>query len=259
MSCCFYIALIPCIVVVVILLVTVSYEVYLTFSMKKALEAALIASPVVLAHNQLSQTLPLQFDLLLRLQTAARTREPPQPPKGMRTEQLVGERYNAWVVSDADTTWVVFRGTATRREWRNNVDVSQVPFLTGRVHAGFYKMYVALVPQLHNVKHPVKVAGHSLGAALAQMYALETSGAELFAYASPRVGDAAFASLVNSLPGEIVLNKSDVVTDLPLAVHPNRFGNKPFLYAHPSSATYFDVNRGSWKINHDLLTYAFKQ
>jgi len=99
--------------------------------------------------------------------------------------------------------------------------------------------------------NPVKsltVCGHSLGAALATLLALDIAantqfGSQLtvLTYASPRVGDPSFADTYNQLVPNTtrIANRLDIVTQLP----------PPSLYKHVDSA--FELNPGL-KVKFDI-------
>lgn len=118
---------------------------------------------------------------------------------------------------------VAFRGTELKlRDWMTDLTGSLVPCQngTGQVHSGFQQALDSVYPQLirsiNNIvlagKSRVFVCGHSLGGALALLFAdrylRETSGAgqspvplrEVFTYGAPRVGDSAFADSFRKSP-----------------------------------------------------------
>jgi hypothetical protein len=96
----------------------------------------------------------------------------------------------------------------------------------------------------HNQKHPdqpiravdvdlsqtqLTITGHSLGAALATLFAVDNSQSpdpdrmmqrEIYTFASPKVGDKVFAARFDRLPGEKwrIYNVPDIVTMVPFAI-----------------------------------------
>ena len=100
------------------------------------------------------------------------------------------------------------------------------------VGLGFYKEWVALIPQvMPEVKklsqqypsYSVWVTGHSLGGALATLCALDLQtelqiNATVYTYGSPRVGNVAFAQYYDSLvPNTFrIVNGQDIIPHLPL-------------------------------------------
>lgn len=131
---------------------------------------------------------------------------------------------------------IVFRGTMNPKEWIANFQARQSDYprsrqIQGRVHTGFLRLYQQLAGQVRQVADqlnpnlPCYVAGHSLGGALATLavadlvtnYANLANQLYLYTYASPRVGNEAFAtSMRDAVPNSYrVLNFSDVVPMVP--------------------------------------------
>jgi hypothetical protein len=110
----------------------------------------------------------------------------------------------------------------------------------GRVHEGFATATRALLPQIRQWMEQERVdraklivAGHSLGAAMATLAASVLRSAWLVALGSPRVGDAAFVTTVQSRNTLRVVNCCDLVTEVPPAI-----GG----YAHLNTCTYLTRN-----------------
>jgi hypothetical protein len=113
------------------------------------------------------------------------------------------------------TIYVVIRGAYSFRNSKENIEIQKIPYLTFPecdcgVHRGFYHTALQLRDQvIESVqkldkdypRYQVIVTGHSLGAAVAQLLALEllaqNISCEVYNYGQPRVGDANFAALVN--------------------------------------------------------------
>jgi hypothetical protein len=108
----------------------------------------------------------------------------------------------------------------------------------GRVHAGFARSFLGLLPKLEEflagaaVPGPLVLTGHSLGAALATLAASVFPGCRLVTFGSPRVGDAAFANASLATEVERYVDCSDVVTEVP----PERL----LGYAHLGQMRYID-------------------
>jgi thioesterase domain-containing protein len=136
-----------------------------------------------------------------------------------------------------DHAVVVFRGTAGGRDILTDLLFRKVPFhagpsgapAVGRVHRGFagaldsvWSQVLAAAQELGRDR-PLFVAGHSLGAALAQLAAMRLAShgltiAGLYTYGSPRVGDAAFRDAYNAALGDrtfMHINDADIVTTVP--------------------------------------------
>lgn len=146
--------------------------------------------------------------------------------------------YGFLLESDQDSI-LVFRGTQRIAEWIGNIYVVQQDYLhprtgakLGRIHQGFRGIadtiinppVVEAIRQI-NPNKPCYVAGHSLGASLATLLALDIALAipkiqpnlQVYAYAGPRVGDPEFArSYAKILPNSfLVTNLADLVPLLP--------------------------------------------
>ena len=182
----------------------------------------------------------LQLVTLIYGDPGPNTERGPRPPGRTRTlygfvadERATGRRY------------IVFRGTQQPAEWVRNAQAGQRPYPSGtpartanaHVHAGFLQIFeslqldsgagaTALSPALHNLVagRDTVFVGHSLGSALATLAGVEASRRSpqsaarlrIVTLASPRVGDAGFATLAQAV-GRIdrVCNLVDVVTAVP--------------------------------------------
>lgn len=179
--------------------------------------------------------------------------------------------------------WIAFRGTQTREEWKVDFSFDQIPLDPESaphvmVHDGFYSAYLEMAPTVRNYMKTlvtpdttVYVTGHSLGAALAILCAVDLSALSstlgisdlrLYAFAAPRVGNTAFVSMVSGYLGNsalkemyVVANDADIVPSVPPAVTPNLSNPKqPLLYDH-LPMLHFNENWGSWMLNHTLPVY----
>jgi len=133
------------------------------------------------------------------------------------------------------TIFVVYRGSTSIKDWANNVDV----ILTGypkcskcEVHKGFYKeeqgVIATITAQVKSLKaqfpsYSVVVTGHSLGAALATLTALDfldsaIGPVRLFNFGSPRVGNTDFANFASAKLGDRNRNThhKDMVPHIPM-------------------------------------------
>jgi hypothetical protein len=133
---------------------------------------------------------------------------------------------------------VVFRGTQSVRNWLDNLTFwkTNYPHCSGcEVHKGFYKTMNKVIDDVKNEvfalksqfpSYSVTVTGHSLGAALALLTALELrqSGVSLnmYNFGNPRVGNDEFYDWVKA-SGDVnyrVVHDNDIVPHTP----PNSFG-----------------------------------
>ncbi len=117
----------------------------------------------------------------------------------------------------------VFRGTDDFASLLADADITtiNVPGL-GHVHAGFYHALAAILPACLALPRPAAVAGHSLGAAMAILYAgvLAAQGepVPVYAFEPPRLaGDTTLAALLlaKRVPYYACRNGRDVITEIP--------------------------------------------
>ncbi|ALJ68774.1 MULTISPECIES: DUF2974 domain-containing protein [unclassified Synechocystis] len=147
--------------------------------------------------------------------------------------------YLGFILSSPRRNLIVFRGTQTTMEWVNNLRAQQIPFTErrsgqyfGKIHQGFIENYLRIVSpipreiaQQLDPAVPCYVTGHSLGASLAVLAALDLavnlpnlrSQIQLYSYACPRVGDVTFAQLHSrQVPNSYrIVNLADVIPLLP--------------------------------------------
>lgn len=128
------------------------------------------------------------------------------------------ERLTVAILERDDSLVFVFKGSTETSDYLSNaayvMKSTDETGLPGRVHSGFYDTlasgFAALEPELtaaRDLGKKVFFAGHSLGGACAQMAALKAKSlgvdvAQLYAFSSPRVGDAAFGAALELLLGE---------------------------------------------------------
>lgn len=195
-----------------------------------------------------------------------------------------GERFG-FVARNLTTqnVFVVFRGTETLMDWLANLSFHQVPHAWGMVERGFSDLYrqcsISVIAAVKRVpaNSSVFVTGHSLGSALATLatadLAINGIASAMYNFASPRVGNPAFAAQFDS-NGQVaarwrIVNTEDIVTTVPLAT-PNPGIDLPPLspialllrpleklnYTHVGTPVNFTVNNGSIIANHGIGTYA---
>ena len=150
---------------------------------------------------------------------------------------------------------VVFRGSDSWKDWAGNVqiDFDEGPF-GAKVHGGFQD---ALLPVANALTQYVNkgisegkrlwITGHSLGGALASLYAAElvSLGIDVYGvytYGSPKPGDTVFArTLAKRITGPYfrVENENDLVPDLPPPPYDNS-GERILLKRFRSPANVWD-------------------
>ena len=146
-----------------------------------------------------------------------------------RVMPIVSGSMIGYVVSGADVTVIVFRGTDTPSDWIVNLKAFSLNTAHGAIHRGFYNAYQTLKPQVIkslNESRPqhLWITGHSLGGALALVCAYDLTENErlsidgIITFGQPLV---AKQPLANHLDGilrgryAIVVNGSDGVPRLP--------------------------------------------
>lgn len=191
-----------------------------------------------------------------------------------------------WVLSaqGGKQLWIGFRGTQTQPELMEDFDVQQVKLMDSNgapvlVHSGFYKAYSEVRSTVRQIINDalaadpsitLYISGHSLGAALATLCIADFTAnpvpglkdVRAYVFASPRVGNTAFVSmLVGAIGGPVLkelyyfCNDADIIPTLPLPVNPN-FQDKtvPLLYDQFPQLRYTD-NWGSVMKNHSMQNY----
>jgi hypothetical protein len=131
--------------------------------------------------------------------------------------------------------YMVFRGSSSLLNWLDDFEVKKTAYDTfpeskSEVHTGFYKATKNLLNQTESSiktlrkKYPeyrTISTGHSLGAAIAQMMAMEMAKigipVQIYNYGQPRVGDKTYADLVNKVIGKYnrITHNKDMVVHLP--------------------------------------------
>jgi len=140
------------------------------------------------------------------------------------------------------------------------------------VHKGLLEVYKAIKPQLlailaqENGVTDITVAGHSLGAGISVLCALDIAilhpsyQVQNYAIACPRVGNASFCTATlsqSNLQLFEIINTADVIPQTPLAVTPNISNpNYPYFYSKCAKRTVsFTSNWQSIQSNHRIENY----
>lgn len=180
--------------------------------------------------------------------------------------------YLGFVLSSSENNIIVFRGTQTRIEWINNLTAIQKDYTDpisgqyfGKIHEGFLRNYLRIVKPIPRTiaqqldpSIPCYVTGHSLGASLAVLAALDIAlnvpqlkeQIQLYTYASARVGDPTFAKLhAKQVPNSYrVFNLADLI---PLMPPTESVGT----YVHVGQEWSFLSHQGDFMPNHVVDTY----
>jgi triacylglycerol lipase len=176
-----------------------------------------------------------------------------------------------FIAENATDAFLIFRGTVTTSEWLRdlNIRLADYPYLDAcKVHEGFLQTYNAFRHSIHkdvsaiDKRKHLFIAGHSLGAALATLalpdLAVSTGFTSpiVYTYASPRVGDKAFAEAYNRLYSKgsfRIANTSDLVVSIPLPVPFLRFIGGYFT--HVDTPIDFTIQKEDLEKNHVIATY----
>lgn len=149
--------------------------------------------------------------------------------KGTDTQGYIG-----YLPSDK-SIYVVFRGSESTKNWISNLDAIKVDYASFpeckcQVHKGFYHaeqiVFPAVLAEVKRLRsayssYAVKVTGHSLGAALAQLTSMDLVkngiATSVYNYGQPRTGDKAYSQFANSkVTTWRVTHNKDPVPHLPL-------------------------------------------
>lgn len=140
-----------------------------------------------------------------------------------------------------DCLLLIFRGSNSLDNWKLNANAKLIKYKdNGNVHKGFLKALESIKDQLiHSVdltKHPIILAGHSLGAALATLTLAEFNNRFLiescYTFGSPKIGDRKFIESFDTKNIYRIINRNDVITMLPFD-----FLNSQYL--HVGESHYF--------------------
>lgn len=149
--------------------------------------------------------------------------------------------------------YITFRGSNSKRDWKTNLAFSKMGIPYGnhrskiRVHKGFITAYKSpgVRGVLHQMMTPhiykIRVTGHSLGAALATLCAVDLQynfpdrSFEVMLFGAPRVGNAAFRDSYNRRVFKTmrVVYGNDMVTKLPFALLGYRHVGMPIHIGPP--------------------------
>lgn len=135
------------------------------------------------------------------------------------------------------------------------------------IHSGFLDIYNnirdKILKELNNIKPKyLIISGHSLGASIATIAALDLSllgfNIVTYSFASPRVGNTEFSNLVNESTNLYrIVNTCDIIPDGWLSVTPNfKDYKKPYIFTHTGIIKTFTSNWKSLIHNHAIENYS---
>lgn len=177
---------------------------------------------------------------------------------GAGSEGPIDNQYFGFLAESSDTAVIAIRGTETWLEWAQDARDEKAAWhsgdISGNVAKGFYDLFASSQPQPSDLSFDEStkrliIVGHSLGAAIATLWAAEMAvyKPEVYLFAPPNVGDGAFAEDYNvSVPDTYrITTLSDIVPHLP----PTIFG-----YATVGQEVPLLVIDNP-TVSHDLATY----
>lgn len=168
---------------------------------------------------------------------------------------------------------VAFRGTSSTTNWISDIIASQKKFKYVKedclTHRGFTDIYSSarnqIMSALSNLPSDktLYVTGHSLGAALATLCAIdiaantEYDSLYLFTYGGPRVGDPSFSKVFTKyVRGSYrIANEFDVVTHAPPSIYKLPKRQKKYYYSHVPTFSSLNFQNGSFGGNHIISSY----
>ncbi len=208
-------------------------------------------------------------------ETTAIDREIENLPVSFSTESLFGKDVPmGYVATKGKDAYLVFRGTATPREWMFDANIRTVPYRLegwGKVSNGFLNIYNrcrdSFIKKLGKLgpDFQLYITGHSLGGAMSLLALPDVVASTpfktpiLYNYGCPRVGDNDFVQAYNNLPGKKsfrVVNTSDIVASIPLPVLVSGLIGLPAgFYSHVDTPVDFTYQSNDVNKNHATNTY----
>lgn len=222
--------------------------------------ALFLANCCLQTYNQLSKDgvfdIPLGYQLV----------------KAFKAKALGNLEWFGFIIQGQGNTVIAFRGTQSWEDWFDDAELSQVPYPyanAGRTHLGFTTVYsscreeiIKSLAELDNLG-TLYITGHSLGAALAVLCAMDVSvntdidNILMCNFAGPRVGNPQFAKVYNSMIKNTlrVVNVHDIVPMLPPMAVYSPFSGQTWLYLHTTGTFHINAQSGSIAGNHSINTY----
>ena len=135
---------------------------------------------------------------------------------------------NSLVYKKGRATCILFTGTQPLEDPLDIItDIRVMPWYAREIgawcHAGFLKSLRKLYDELDPIASSADVlyiGGHSLGGAMAAIYAARHNPRALVRWGCPRPGMQSLADITSQIPGYLFEREGDIVTDVPLKVPP---------------------------------------
>lgn len=158
-----------------------------------------------------------------------------------RCERVIAGSHSVDISTFDRDCVIAFRGTDDAADWLTNLEVDRVKQWGCKVHSGFSGVEKRLTHQIAQVLPEAQrywITGHSLGGALATLFAVRLSDARfnvagLYTFGSPRVGCRCFAQHADyALKGRHfrVVHGNDIVPRVP----------RPIRFRHCGQQVYID-------------------
>lgn len=189
-----------------------------------------------------------------------------------KAKSIYEEEWFGFILESDQCAVISFRGTQSDPDWIADANIGQTvyPYAeAGNVHKGFLTIYESCRDTIMEALKAVPshkqllITGHSLGAALATLCALDLYKNTdfppplMYTFGGPRVGDQVFVDAFqqSALPYLRFVNLSDLVPLLPPSRIKNPYTKMVFTYRHLPSLFLFSIQKGSIKNNHSMYTY----
>jgi len=204
--------------------------------------------------SSLNDPVPNSFDPFNAQQLCAQSAEAyrrPRTPEEADAHVHIGTRVRDLIVA--------FRGTANLSNWLTDLDCELVRLRNFRLHRGFFEAFMAVKLDLDLSQWRLWVTGHSLGGALAELWAwwMAECGhavAGVYTFGQPRVGDAAFAARYDSMLKTRtfrVVHADDIVPRIPWQLGRYRHAGHEVFFPSPGERAI--KRKGRWVQNCGLL------
>ncbi len=195
------------------------------------------------------------------------------PLLGFRASSGGQPEWFGYVARSDDSVLVVFRGTVTQHDWVADAEFFQVdyPYYGGalKTHSGFTRTYSTCRDEIMKTvldqsdTLSLIVTGHSLGASLATLFAMDADQATsfrktvMYTFGGPRTGDRAFARAFDKQDRTAVrvVNIHDAIPRLPPSYIQMPETNTALRYQHVGKEYRLSLQTGSVKGNHEIATY----
>lgn len=175
--------------------------------------------------------------------------------------------------TSAYDTIIILRGTLTNKNLMSDLDWTQINYHNyGYVHEGFakiadnlYPVIVDIIKRHHLNTNRVLIAGHSLGASVAELLSMrlqqDLSIDQLDSYLSarPNTGDYTWNNMLNSnmhLSRHFLINQSDDIPVLPLVTMTSKGVGYGFMsWPIGNDTILFNLQSGVIPTNHSPFSY----